>query len=135
MIDGHTHCDVMEVLVSLAKALSRLPQDTATEIAVRDVLALLLGHRETWLTAGEIGARSGHAIEAVSPILESLAQGYVVRVDGAQPPAYRFDGDIGVALEIDSFVRRVRAEHVHAQANVARFRRRYGGNQEDARRS
>lgn len=111
--------------MSLAKALSWLPQDVETELAVRDVLLLLRKHRGEWLTAEEAGRRTGHAPEALAPVLAALARAYVVRLADARPPAYRFDGDVGASVEIDSFVRRVRAERAYAETNVARFRRRY----------
>lgn len=113
--------------MSLEKALSLFPHDTATKMAMRDVLALLVKYREEWLTPARIVIESGLTPETVTLLLDGLLQGYVVKTDNAQPPMYRFDGDVGVALEIDSFVRRIQFERAHVEMNVALFRRRRGG--------
>ncbi|MBN2404116.1 MAG: hypothetical protein JXE06_00895 [Coriobacteriia bacterium] len=110
--------------MSLARALSRLPEDSGTEMAVRDVLMLFSKHQHEWLTAEDVHRRTGHVPGTVERILETFKDTYVLSSRPDQPPEYAFTGDIAVVVEIDSFVRRIRARKDHVQGNVAKFRSR-----------
>jgi len=111
--------------VSLARALSRLPEDDGTETVVRDVLTLFSKHEREWLTAEDVRRRTGHVQVAVDRVLTALKDSYVVNARAGEPVEYSFTGDIALVVEIDSFVRRIRVHRDHVQNNVAKFRERF----------
>lgn len=111
--------------VSLARALSRLPDDHDTESVIRDVVTLLSRHTDEWLTAEEIARRTGNLRVEVRPVLNALRDAFVLDFDDV-PESFRYRYDVGVSIEIEEFVNRSRAHENHMQTNVARFRERYG---------
>ncbi|GAB4289735.1 MAG: hypothetical protein Kow0067_15790 [Coriobacteriia bacterium] len=111
--------------MSLARALERLSADSATELALRDVLVLFSRHTDEWLTADEVARKTGHGGADITPLLDVLARSYVLDFDD-DAPRYRFGGDVVLSLEIDSFVRHVRAHREHMETNVAKYRQRFG---------
>jgi hypothetical protein len=115
----------MEVDVSLARALSRLPSDRATEAVIKDIVTFLAHHTDEWITLEEVSRRTGTLKAESRPVLEALHAAYVVDFD--EPvSAYRYRYDIGLSIEIDTFLHRTHKVENHVQTNVARFRDRYG---------
>ncbi|MDO9557280.1 MAG: hypothetical protein Q7J82_06835 [Coriobacteriia bacterium] len=114
--------------MSLARALSRLPEDGGHEMIVRDILMLFSKHQREWMTADDVWCRTGHASAAAERILETLRESYVFNSRVGEPTEYAFTGDIALVVEIDSFVKRIRAHRDHMQSNVAKFRERYSPN-------
>ncbi len=111
--------------MSLARALSRLPEDSGTEMIVRDVLMLFSKHQREWLTVDDVRHRTGYAEVTIERILSTFKDSYVLNSRVGEPTEYAFTGDIALVVEIDSFVRRIRAHRDHVQNNVAKFRERY----------
>lgn len=111
--------------MSLARALSRLPEDSGTEMVVRDVLMLFSKHQREWMTVDDVRRRTGHSPVAVERILATFKDSYVLNARVGDPVEYTFTGDIALVVEIDSFVRRIRAHRDHMQSNVAKFRERF----------
>lgn len=111
--------------MSLARALSRLPSDRSTETVIKDVVTLFVHHAGEWLTVEEVARRTGTLMAEARPVLEALHAAYVLDFD--EPvSAYRYRYDIGVSIEIDTFIHRTHVVENHMQTNVARFRERYG---------
>jgi len=111
--------------VSLARALSRLPADRSTELVVKDIVTLFAHHTGEWLTVDDVARRTGTLKMEVRPVLEALQAAFVLDFD--EPvSAYRYQYDVGVSIEIDTFLHRTHVVENHAQTNVARFRERYG---------
>jgi hypothetical protein len=111
--------------VSLARALSRLPSDRSTEVIIKDVITLFTHHSGEWLAADDVARRTGALMVETRPILQALHAAYVLDFD--EPvSAYRYRYDIGLSVEIDTFLHRTHAVENHVQTNVARFRERYG---------
>lgn len=112
--------------MSLSRALSALPDDTELHRALRDVLLLFRRHKGEWLTASDVRTKTGGQQEHISRLLPELARGFVLDFD-SETGAYRYNGEVVVGYEIDTFVRRTDSHQAHMQTNVAKFReRRYG---------
>lgn len=111
--------------MSLARALSRLPEDNATEMIMRDILTLFSKCQREWLTVDDVRRRTGHAHAVVERILDAFKDSYVLNSRTGDSVEYTFTGDIVLVVEIDSFVRRIRARRDYAQNNVAKFRERF----------
>lgn len=111
--------------MSLARALSRLPEDSGTEMIVRDILVLFSKHEREWLTADDVRRRTGHAGSSVERVLGTFKDSFVLDSRIGEPVEYAFTGDIALVVEIDSFVRRIRAHRDHVENNVAKFRERF----------
>jgi hypothetical protein len=111
--------------VSLARALSRLPSDRSTEAVIKDAITLFVHHAGEWLVREDVARRTGHLMAEMRPVLEALHAAYVLDFD--EPvSAYRYRYDIGLSIEIDTFLHRTHVVENHVQTNVARFRERYG---------
>ncbi len=115
----------MEVDVSLARALSRLPDDHDTVAVLRDAVTFFSHHPDEWVPVADLARRTGNLLLQVRPVLNALRDAYVLDFDDV-PEAYRYRYDVGVAIEFDAFLNRSRAHENHMQTNVARFRERYG---------
>lgn len=111
--------------MSLARALSRLPSDRSTEAVVRDVVTFFVHHTGEWMTVDDVARRTGTLLMESRPVLEALHTAYVLDFDESVP-AYRYRYDVGVSIEIDTFIHRTHTVENHVQTNVARFRERYG---------
>jgi len=112
-------------LVSLARALSKLPDDNEVERALRDVLLLFRRHKGEWLSESDVRTKTGQLPAEIHRLLPVLADAYVLDFDSASE-RFRYGGDVVVAFEIDTFVRRVETHQSHVRTNVAKFRERYG---------
>jgi len=115
----------MEVDVSLARALSRLPSDHDTEAAVRDIIIFMSHHADEWVTPDEISKRTANLLVQVRPVLDAMRDCFVLDFDDV-PGAFRYRYDVGLSIEFDAFLHKSRAVENHMQTNVARFRERYG---------
>lgn len=111
--------------MSLARALSRLPEDSGTEMVVRDILVLFSKHQREWFTVDDVRRRTGYAETTVGRIMGAFKDSYVLDSRAGEPSEYAFTGDIALVVEIDSFVRRIRVHRDHVETNVAKFRERY----------
>lgn len=111
--------------MSLSRALSTLSPDEHGERVLRDVLTLFGHHPREWLTQADVQFKTGRSREDIHPVLEALANSYVLDRDDAEA-RYRFSGDVVLSFEIDSFMRRVEYHQSHMRSNVARFRDRQG---------
>jgi hypothetical protein len=109
--------------VGLDRALHGLPDDRATENAVREVLELMSRHAGEWMRATDVSRRVEHPEHRVSVILSKLADGFVLHSDGDR---FRYDRDPSVDLDIQRFLTKSEAHSRLAQDNLARFRDRYG---------
>ena len=112
-------------MVSLRGALERLPSDLETESAVKGVLLCLRNHVGEWFDGSRVAACSGVEQENAVRILGALADAFVLDFDDTQP-RYRYAGDRLTEIEIERFLRRVDSRSGDVQANVQRFRERYG---------
>lgn len=112
-------------LVSLARALSRLPDDIESGRALRDVLVFLRRHKGEWLSDAEIVMKTGQPAADVRRILPVLVDAFVLDFDSATE-RYKYEGDVALSFEVDAFVRRIDSHESHVRTNVARFRERYG---------
>lgn len=111
--------------MSLARALSRLPDDHATQVVIRDVVTFLSHHTDEWLTVEDMARRTGNLVLEVRPILNALRDAFVLDFDDV-PQLFRYRYDVGVSIELDQFLHRSHAQDNHMHTNVARFRERYG---------
>jgi len=112
-------------LVSLARALSKLPDDSELERALRDVLVLFRRHKGEWLSEAEVRVKTGQVPADVHRLLPVLVEGFVLDFDSTSD-RFRYGGDVALSFEIDTFVRRVESHQSHVRTNVAKFRERYG---------
>lgn len=110
----------------MRRALDSMPRDRAIDAALRDVLALLRHHAGEWVD----GSRLCRVIEehrcVCSTMLDILVEAFVLDFDG-DAGRYRMPSDRFLFLEIDGFLRRAGCQSDALQANVARFRGRFGG--------
>lgn len=111
--------------MSLARALTFLPPESALDSVWRDVLTLFSHHAGEWLDTSEVAVRTGEPARLVTHVLEALRRGFVIDFDGERE-AFRYRHDPGVDFEIESFLRRSTAYDRHRQDSVARYRERFG---------
>lgn len=109
--------------MGLDRALHGLPDDRATENAVREVLRVMSRHPGEWIRATDVSRLVEHPEHSVRVILSRLAEGFVLNSDGER---FRYDRDPMVDLDIQRFLARSEAHTRLAQDNLARFRDRYG---------
>ena len=110
-------------LMSLDKALNRLPRDRTTENTVRAVLESMVCHESEWLRVSEVSRSVGRPEATVAMILSCLAVGHILRADGDR---YSYERDPVVELDVRRFLRTSGAHSQLVQENLARFRNRYG---------
>lgn len=111
------------VLVSLRRALERLPGDRATEHVVREIVQLLRVRAGEPLSAADVARRLKCPESAVAVVLSELADAFVLRRDGLR---YSYVRDPVVDVDIDRFMARAESHSAVVQTNVAKFRDRYG---------
>ena len=111
--------------MSLARALTNLPDNAEVERALRDVLVLFRRHKAEWLSETDVRIKTGLSPVDLALILPVLARAFVLDFDSAES-RYRFSGDVALGYEIETFSRRVEAHETHLRTNVARYRERYG---------
>ena len=111
--------------MSLARALSKLPDDGELERVLRDVLVLFRRHKGEWLSETEVRIKTGQPPADVHRLLPVLVEGFVLDFDSSSE-RFCYSGDVAVSFEIDTFVRRVESHQSHVRTNVAKFRERYG---------
>jgi hypothetical protein len=95
------------------------------ERVLRDVLVLFGHHQREWLSESDVQAKTGRNQTDIHAVLPVLAESFVLELD-SDGPRYRYSGDVVVAFEIDTFMRRAASHQNHVAANVARFRERQG---------
>ena len=111
--------------MTLKRALTGLHRDRDSDALLREVLGLFRKRAGEWVDGRTLlGMSDGHSA-AVEPLLDVLARSFVLDfdVDGGR---YRMPKDRFLMLEVDGFLRQADARNDHLQANVARFRDRYG---------
>ena len=111
--------------MSLARALSKLPDDNELEHVLRDVLVLFRRHKGEWLSETDVRIKTGQSPGEIRRLLSVLVEAYVLDFDSASE-RFRYGGDVVLAFEVDAFVRRVESHQSHVRTNVAKFRERYG---------
>jgi len=110
------------VLVSLRRALERLPGDRATEHVVREIVQLLRVRAGEPLSAADVARRLECPESAVAVVLSELVDAFVLRRDELR---YSYVRDPVVDAHIDRFMARVESHSAVVQTNVAKFRDRY----------
>lgn len=111
------------VLVSLSKALGRLPADRATEHLVREILQTLRVRPGEPLSVADIARRLERPDASVAVVLLELADAFVLRRDGLR---YSYERDFAIDLDVDRFLTRAESHNAAGQANIAKFRDRFG---------
>ncbi len=111
--------------MGLAAALDSLPNDRATQQAVREVLLALSRHPDQAVSARRVADLSGESEGLSRRVLDAFARCRVVTRD-EEPDTFRYSPDRLTALDVDRFVRRVDARTGMLQDNVERFRERFG---------
>jgi hypothetical protein len=109
--------------MSLRRALDKLPGDRGTEAAVREVLQLLRVRKGEHLSTDDVSRRVERPLSTISVLLSELADARVLHLDGTR---YAYLSDPVTDLEVERFLRRAESHSVFVQANVAKFRERYG---------
>jgi hypothetical protein len=110
-------------LVSLDKALGRLSGDRATDHLVREILQMLRVRPGESSSAADLARRLERPEASVAVVLSELADAYVLRRDGLN---YCYERDFALELDVDRFLARVESHSATGQANVAKFRDRFG---------
>jgi DNA-binding IclR family transcriptional regulator len=110
------------VLVSLDRALGRLPGDRATEHLVREIIQMLRVRPGEPMSAADVARRLERPASSVAVVLLELADAYVLRRDGL---SYSYERDLALELDVDRFMTRAESHSAMSQANIAKFRDRF----------
>lgn len=111
--------------MSLKSALDTLPCDWRTEAGLRDVLYFFAGHDDEWETVERVTSVTALDSHLVERLLAALLSGFVLDFHD-DPPSYRYHPDRPLDIEVRRFLRRADTHAGLLQANVERFRTRYG---------
>lgn len=113
--------------MGLRTTLALLPDDRATEVAVREVIAFFRAHAHEPVEPGRVARATGLGAERVEPVIEVLARGRVINCDGDPlvEPSW-FDPDTMLAMEVRRFLRVSDSASTRVHAGVDRFRGRQG---------
>jgi hypothetical protein len=113
--------------VGLRSTLALLPDDRATDAAVREVITFFRAHAHEPVDARRVSRATGMSPDRVDPVLQALAKGRVIDCDGdplTQPCS--FDPDTMLAMEVRRFLRVSDSASSRMQAGVDRYRGRQG---------
>jgi hypothetical protein len=113
--------------LGLRATLALLPDDRATDAAVREVIEFFRAHAHEPIDAHRISRATGLSHQRVDPVIEALAQGRVIDCDGdplKEPSS--FDPDTMLAMEVRRFLRTRDNASSRVHAGVDRFRGRQG---------
>jgi hypothetical protein len=113
--------------VSLRMTLTLLPDDRATNAAVREVIAFFRAHAHEPVEPSRVARATGLSADRVDPVLQALARGRVIDCDGdplAEPSS--FDPDTMLAMEVRRFLGSSDRASSRIQAGVDRYRGRQG---------
>ena len=113
--------------MGLRTTLALLPDDRATEVAVREVIAFYRAHAHESVDAHRVARATGLSAQRVDPVLQALAKGRVIDCDGdplMAPSSY--DPDTMLAMEVRRFLRVSDGTSTRIQAGVDRYRGRQG---------
>ncbi len=113
--------------MSLRMALKALPDDRATAHAVHEVIACFTMHVGEPLLASRISRSTALDLDRVVPVLEALAASDVVDCDGSPSRgSCTFEPDAVLRLEVERYVRAGGPDVTRTQANLGKFRSRFG---------
>ena len=113
--------------MSLRTTLTLLPDDRATDAAVREVIAFFHAHAHEPVEPSRVSRATGLSADRVEPVLEALAKGRVIDCDGdplTKPSS--FDPDTMLAMEVRRFLRVSDSTSSRMRAGVDRYRGRQG---------
>ena len=111
--------------MTLKRALESLPRDRDTDAALRDVLSYLRRHADEWIDHPRVAAVIEKHHCRCATLLETLVRAFVLDFDG-DAGRYRMRADRFLFMEIDGYMRSADDRTDRLQANVARFRKKYG---------
>ena len=107
--------------------LALLPDDRATDAAVREVIEFFRAHAHEPVELPRVIRATGLPAERVEPVLTALAKGRVIDCDGdplMKPSS--FDPDTMLALEVRRFLGAGDSATSRMSASVNRYRGRHG---------
>lgn len=113
--------------MSLRTTLTLLPDDRATERAVREVIAFFRAHAHEAVEPSRVARATGLSADRVDPVLQALAEGRVIDCDGdplTKPSS--FDPDTMLAMEVRRFLRSGEIASSRMHAGVNRYLGRQG---------
>ena len=111
--------------MSLRTTLALLPDDRATDAAVREVIAFFRAHAHEPVDASRVIRATGLPAERAEPVLQALAKGRVIDCDGDPlRESSSFDPDTMLALEVRRFLRSGDSASSRMQTGVNRYRGR-----------
>jgi len=113
--------------MGLRTALALLPDDRATDAAVREVVAFFHTHAHEPVEPMRVVRATGLLGERTEPVLQALAKGGVINCDGdplKEPSS--FDPDTMLALEVKRFLRVGDGASSRIHASVSKYRGRQG---------
>lgn len=114
-------------MVSLRRALELLPDDRATQAAVREVVAFFGAHPKQPIEPHRVARATGLDPDRIAPVLEALSRAFVLDCDGdpmSVPGTY--DPDAILALEVGRYLRVKDSTPSRLRTSVDRFRGRSG---------
>ena len=113
--------------LGLRTTLALLPDDRATDAAVREVIAFFHAHAHEPVEASRVIRATGLSADRIEPVLQALAKGRVIDCDGdpLDKPS-SFDPDTMLALEVRRFLRAGENTSSRIHAGVNRYRGRQG---------
>lgn len=112
--------------MGLQRAIGTFAVDRESEAMVRDVLRAFQDREGQWVSSETIIRLTNKPRTLVQSLLSALTAGFVLDCDGGSPASYRYRPDSILRREVEAFERRAESHSGMLQANVARFRQRYG---------
>ena len=113
--------------MSLRTTLTLLPDDRATDTAVREVIAFFRAHPHESVEPSRVARATGLSVDRVEPVLQALAKGRVIDCDGdplTEPSS--FDPDTMLAMEVRRFLRVSDSASSRMHVGVNRYLGRQG---------
>ncbi len=113
--------------MSLRKAIESLPDDRATVLATRQVIAFFNAHPNEWANSARIARATGVDETHVAVVLQVMAEQFVLDCGGSNGRECRYAPDSLLAIEVRRYLQSSAVSGARLQRDVDRFRGRFGG--------
>lgn len=113
--------------MSLRKAIESLPDDRATVMATRQVVAFFETHPNEWTDSSRVARATNLEETQISAVLRAMADAFVLDCGDSNGTACRFTPDVLLAIEVRRYLRASAVSGARLQRDVDRFRGRFGG--------
>jgi hypothetical protein len=112
--------------MSLRRALEALPDDRATRLAAREIVAFFDSHPNQPVAPERLVRATGVPPQRVEVIIKAFTEAFVVDCGTSSEAGCVFEPSAVLSLEVQRFLRSTTSTDTQLQRSVERFRDRYG---------